>query len=180
MNEDISEQDQKLLLEEYRIVESKWRFFQGLRYGLTAFAITFQVTLLGAFSYVLVNQSGQKLISGFSDFALLFLPSMAILSQIATVLLDLRLRQLYAICSERCSAIERVLKFPDVLGSKSIFSALSTAPRKRFFFLSHTHGSYGMALAAFVMWLYLLYKIGVPHNALLFAEIYKNLTHLLK
>lgn len=151
---------------EYQIVESKWRFFQGLRYGVFAFLTTTHGVLFTAYQaiYTAIEKNPQNP-EGLGWPALVMLPIIALLILLGCALLERRLRYLYSRCSARGAAIESLL---GIIGG--IFSILEVSrPGGR---LPHTR-----------VFIFTLIVVGIAWTSLIYLSItlapYRNLVSIL-
>jgi len=170
------ENERIVVLEEYKVVELKWRFLQGLRYGVIASIATLQASLVVAWNYMLsliTNPTSVEELKGSitngDNFALnamielartpnlaaypalIFLPLFAVALLVATQTLEERLQDMYSACSERGRELEWLLGNPH-----GVFSRLHQLKRKKFLGMDHTQAFKIVVYFTGIMWLALM------------------------
>ena len=139
----------EFLLLEYEMVESKWRFLQGLRYvifgGIVAGEGAF-VTLYTNTLQALQTQPSQGL--GKAALVIICIVALALIG--TGVRLEQRLRTMYGKCSKRGAAIEVELNV-----SEGIFNVLERVPRARY--INHTEAVQLFAILVTTAWVFLLF-----------------------
>ena len=108
----------EFLKSEYSLVESKWRFLQGLRYAVFAGIAAALTSLYALYANALIFFQG-KPPHGVGRWSLVLIPVVALTILEAGRLLEARLRNLYGHCSARGAEIEEAIGNPN-----GIFSLL--------------------------------------------------------
>ncbi len=151
MAEDIEAEKRRFdfLKSEYGLVESKWRFLQGLRYAVFGGVAAALTSLYALYANALVVFQG-KPPHGIGRWALFAIPIVALALLEAARLLERRLRELYGRCSQRGATIENIFQNPS-----GIFNTLLRVGRP--IPLDHTVAIRLAAVIISVVWCSLLY-----------------------
>lgn len=113
----------EFLKTEYGLVESKWRFPQGLRYAVFAGIAAALTSLYALYANALIVFQG-KPPHGVGRWSLVMIPIIALVLLEVGALLEKRLRNLYSNCSGRGIDIENEMENPN-----GIFNRLQRVDR---------------------------------------------------
>jgi hypothetical protein len=105
-----NQQIQESLRAEYMVAESKWRFFQGLRYAVLASIFPLYTTLITLYQ---VNFTALRDSEGLGIGFLWLVCFIGAVSLGGIYILQRRLGNAYVTCSRRCARIEQLLQIED-------------------------------------------------------------------